>query len=110
MSKAKCMLSLDCVHTSTYSQQSERSINPCQKMMISLDGTMSILTYMHCTVPLNHNNFLRNAFTHPSNQDAFKAIVTEAKVQLPNTPSATIKGVWLKPCTVLVSNIIITIL
>ena len=75
--------------------------------MISLDGTMSMLTYMHCTVPLNHNYFLRNAFTHPSDQDA---IVTEAKVQLPNTPSATFKGVWLKPCTVLVSNIVIAIL
>ena len=45
-------------------------------------------------VAVNCNYSLRNAFTHASNQDTFKAIVTEAKVQLlPNTSSDTIKSV-----------------
>ena len=48
--------------------------------------------HAYITVKLNSNCSLRKAFTHASNQDTFKAVITEAKVQLPNTSSATIKG------------------
>ena len=46
-----------------------------------------------CSVKLNCNCSLRKAFTHASNQDTFKVVVVKAKVQLPNTSFATIKGV-----------------